>query len=385
MSNVWRAWKETKPFIIVLLFYAISFCYAMFQGGFGSWFIFFTITPFVLYALLLQIVPMSFRRVTRALTPTMLAAGDAATVCVTFERSNRFPLFFMALEDDVQHEYVRNRRALQLGGFRKTFTWTFTHSELARGEYTFQALHIKCYDLLGWGTRTFTVEAPQSFLVYPRIEHIKRAPIETQMERGATQSRYAVVKDTSMVTSVRNYQPGDRMSWIHWKSFAKTEQLRTKDFEDKQSQHVLIVADLQRGQQFEAAVSLSASLVQTFVKQQSDVVFMTLGDQRRAFPVIQTSSQMQEVLRHLALVRPETNMQEHALLQEPLLQQACALLVVMSAFSDEQKQRLLQLAKPIICLVVTDEPKQQEHFQQLRIIYVHPESFEHVLVEVAKR
>ena len=29
-----------------------------------------------------------------------------------------------------------------------------------------------------------------------------------------------IVKDTTMATGVRDYQSGDRVTWIHWKSFA---------------------------------------------------------------------------------------------------------------------------------------------------------------------
>ena len=46
-----------------------------------------------------------------------------------------------------------------------------------------------------------------------------------------------------MATGVRDYQAGDRVTWIHWKSFARTQNLMTKEFEDRQSEDILVLLD----------------------------------------------------------------------------------------------------------------------------------------------
>lgn len=386
MNSVWQTVKHVNQFVIVLLFYAVAFCFAMFQGGFTSWFIFFTITPFVLYAVVFQFMPLSFRNVTRDVIPATLTAGDAVTVTLTVERSNRFPLCFITLQDDMTNTYTVKRRQLQFAGFRKTFTWELTHRELSRGEYTFQTLHIKCYDFFKWGARSFNVKAPQSFYVQPRVQSVRHAAVETQLEHGATNSRYAAVKDTSLVTGVRNYQPGDRMSWIHWKSFAKTEQLRTKSFEDSQSQDLFITMDLQAGEYFEQSVSLTASLLQTFVKHQSDVMFMTIGAQRRLFPLLQSSTQVEDVMRYLAIVQPETMSSAYRQLShEPVVQQVHALVYITTVFDEQMLQFFKLLNKQVTCFVIQREPEQTKVLQQIRVVYVQPTNFERVLMEVAKR
>ena len=68
-------------------------------------------------------------------------------------------------------------------------------------------------------------------------------PIETRYDQGAAVSRIQSIKDTSMATGIRSYQPGDRVSWIHWKSFARTQTLKTKEFEDRQSQDLFVLMD----------------------------------------------------------------------------------------------------------------------------------------------
>ena len=69
-----------------------------------------------------------------------------------------------------------------------------------------------------------------------------------------------------MATGIREYQPGDRFSWIHWKTFARTNELMTKEFEERQSHDVLIVLDRESSQAFEAMVTFTASMIRSIVK-----------------------------------------------------------------------------------------------------------------------
>ena len=82
---------------------------------------------------------------------------------------------------------------------------------------------------------------------------IHYVPIDTQYDLGSMISPYNVVKDTTMATGVRDYQSGDRVSWIHWKSFARTQTLMTKEFEDRRSQDLLVILDGRPSETFEEA------------------------------------------------------------------------------------------------------------------------------------
>ena len=61
--------------ITVLVLLVITYCYAMFQGGFVSWFVFFTILPFSIYSVLLAIVPIHLKEVSRTLSKDVLNVG----------------------------------------------------------------------------------------------------------------------------------------------------------------------------------------------------------------------------------------------------------------------------------------------------------------------
>ena len=76
------------------------------------------------------------------------------------------------------------------------------------------------------------------------------------MTKGTIASPLNIVKDTTMATGVRNYQAGDRVTWIHWKSFARTQTLMTKEFEDRRSQELFLVMDGRNSEVFEDLVEL---------------------------------------------------------------------------------------------------------------------------------
>ena len=85
--------------------------------------------------------------------------------------------------------------------------------------------------------------------------------MDTQYDRGATASPLNIVKDTTMATGIRDYQSGDRVAWIHWKSFARTQTLMTKEFEDRRSQELILVLDGRPSEAFEEQVELAASIL----------------------------------------------------------------------------------------------------------------------------
>ena len=76
-----------------------------------------------------------------------------------------------------------------------------------------------------------------------------------------------------MATGVRDYQSGDRVTWIHWKSFARTQTLMTKEFEDRRSQELFILMDGQTVKTFEELVELTASILKEASSHQAGIGF----------------------------------------------------------------------------------------------------------------
>ena len=130
MSGFKQFFRHSGRLITVILLLAITYCYAMFQGGFVSWFVFFTILPFLLYSILLAVFPIHFKEISRTLSKDRIERGSNVQVTVTFRNTSWFPIVFMMVQElpmDNGH-YERpngNVTKLFLVGWKREFEWTY--------------------------------------------------------------------------------------------------------------------------------------------------------------------------------------------------------------------------------------------------------------------
>ncbi|GLC90266.1 DUF58 domain-containing protein [Lysinibacillus piscis] len=387
MKKWWRAVGKHKHFAFVVLLMVAIFCYAMFQGGFVSWFVFFTMTPFLLYALMCLLVREEIVKVTRIIEPTHIENGQSAKVTLIVERKTYFPFAYLTMEELVNSEALVQAKmggtnGLQFVGFRKTFIWQYTLECMPRGEHRYQGVTFMLYDFFGWAKKQVTANDEQVILVYPRIREMKYAALQAKFDKGTATSSYSIVKDTTMAVGLRNYVPGDRFSWIHWKAFAKTQTLQTKEFEDRQSQEVVLLLNAKSSPLFEEKVELVASMLQTIVKERGDASFISLGADTKVFPFIQGHQQLGQVMYHLAAIKPVHKV--HLQLQdEQIFQRVATLLYVTDTLTDEVLHLLANIVNHCICFVIGEEPvSQQIHYdKKIQIVYVDPANYYYLLTE----
>jgi uncharacterized protein (DUF58 family) len=301
--------QHIKHFILIALLFGVTFSFAMFQGGFVSWFIFLVILPFLLYSLLIAVIPISIQEVQRELSAYRVERGRNIEVTVKFKIKTPLPLLFVTAKETLpkRHSFrVKNGQLGQLffAGLKREFEWRYTLQELTRGEHELYAIEVIASDFFGWVTRTTRHELPKTIVVYPQLTDIANTSLTVQYDQGGVVAKYRSVKDTALVSGLRDYQPGDRFSQVHWKSFAKTGNLRTKEFEDRQSQNITLCLDRSTREHFESAVDLTASIVKSAVRNHNDIAFISGGDPKLYYSTIQTDLQLEQVLHHLAVVQP---------------------------------------------------------------------------------
>ena len=170
-------------------------------------------------------------------------------------------------------------------GFRKEIEWEYEIEKMPRGEHILQGVKVEISDFFGWFRKTKFIEAKNTILVFPKMTDIHYVPFDTQYDQGTMASPLNIVKDTTMATGVRNYQSGDRVTWIHWKSFARTQTLMTKEFEDRRSQELFIIMDGRETKVFEELVELTASILKEASSHQAGLALMTTGPKPSLFPI----------------------------------------------------------------------------------------------------
>ncbi|MGM9948468.1 MAG: DUF58 domain-containing protein [Lysinibacillus sp.] len=390
--------KQGGRLLTVLGLLALTFCFAMFQGGFVSWFVFFALLPFLLYSVLLAVMPIRIGELDREIAPAKLHHGGKARVTVRFRNRTILPIVFLVVREvDMDERFYRvaagSASTLFFAGWRRSFEWTYELENLQRGEHILSALEVKATDFFGWVARYKVIEQPYKLLVYPRTVDMNYTSLQVQYDQGALAAKYAIAKDTTLVTGVRDYQAGDRFSWIHWKSFAKNGQLRTKEFEDRQSQKLFLCIDRTSSSQFEEVVELTASMLKAIVSKNGDVAFLSGGDSRVFYPAIRSEAQLEQVMRHLAVIKADTGLPMEQLLRNERELNSSILILVTGGMTDGLKGFLTngsKYARAVICFVVV--PKDEyayykgasKRFTNSRVIYITKDMFGQAFAEVNK-
>lgn len=344
MKKIWMILKKVWKFILLLFLILLTFSYAMFQGGFVSWFLFYSFLPFAMYCIALSFYSLNELEVTRILPKSDYNAGESLKVTVIVKRAKSFPLFYLLIEDQLNDSLKfspqqKKSKALLLPGIKKEFSYEYIIDELPRGEHLFESLTLRIGDPLGLFEKEKKVAVEGKIIVYPAYTELLYRSLENQYDSGLTASRERVQRDTSMATGVRDYQPGDRFSWINWKASAKRNVLMTKEFEQRQSHDVFVVMDCVPNKHFEPVVSFTASLLRAILKKGAQTGLLTISKERGTFPIRGGEQHLQQLFYHLAKIDAKCTMPFEKVLDTDglFIQQTVSCMLVTA-----------QLTKPLI-------------------------------------
>jgi uncharacterized protein (DUF58 family) len=341
---MWMPFKKVWKFVLLLFLILLTFSYAMFQGGFVSWFLFYSFLPFAIYCVAIACYSLNELEVTRVIPKSDYNAGEPLKVTVTVKRSSSFPLFYVIIEDQLDETLKSTHqqkcaKVLLLPRLKKEFSYEYIIEELPRGEHFFHSFTIRIGDPLGLIEKEKTFTANGKIIVYPAYTELLYRPFENHYEQGLTASRERVQRDTSMAIGVRDYQPGDRFSWINWKASAKRNVIMTKEFEQRQSHDVFVVMDCVPDKRFEAIVSFTASLLRAVLKKGAQTGLLTISKERSSFPIRGGEKQLQDLFYHLAKIEAKSLVPFEKVLETDglFVQQTVSFLLVTA-----------QLTKPLI-------------------------------------
>ncbi|WP_106494707.1 DUF58 domain-containing protein [Lentibacillus sp. Marseille-P4043] len=377
--------------LLLLLLYA----FAMFQGGFVSWFLFFGYLPIFLYHIGLLFYPLQKWQVTRTVSHHIVRSGDTVTVKVRMERSIPYPLYYCVCEEifpeslkkvdnrmekyhhldqPEQLDYNRIIKKVLFPGFRRVIEWNYRIEQVPRGEHQFRAIRIKTGDLFGFINKEHVFKAENQFIAYPNERPVRMAERISSFEQGAIASNTLNLKNTNVATGIREYLPGDKFSWIDWKQTAKKNTMMTKEFEQEKSTDTLLVLDSCSYDginilAYEAAIEIGLSLMEA-IKQQSQAEFVTIGREAKHFPFHQDPTQKELLMRHLTKVQPDGIHPFAVKLKEESMKMANGVvMMVMTTHLDdalkETLQQIRQRSKSVIVIYVQAAARITKHEHRL--------------------
>ncbi|WHY92239.1 DUF58 domain-containing protein [Neobacillus cucumis] len=403
MKKIAIFFKKVWKFTVLLLLILLTFSYAMFQGGFVSWFLFYSFLPFGFYCLVLSFYSLKDMMVIREIPKSDYNAGEPLKVKITLRRGSSFPLFYLMAADQLRENFSPlqiNQNALLIAGLKKELSYEYTIDELPRGEYLFQSIKVRIGDPLGLieKEKVFTVE--NKIIVYPAYSELLYRPFENHYDQGMTASRERVQRDTSMAIGVRDYQPGDRFSWINWKASAKRNEIMTKEFEQRQSHDVFVVMDCVPDPRFEAIVSFTASLLRAVLKKGAQTGLLTISQERASFPIRGGEPHLKQLFYHLAKIEAKSVSSLEKVLEMDglLIQQTLSFMVVTAQLNKPLIEKASFLGRrkgsTTIFLIKAEKESPTENERSLiaiayargvRIIMIHEGDFSLAFSEVSFR
>src|SRR5690625_3163765 len=163
--------RSISSLCFILILFAILYSYAMFQGGFVSWFLFFSFLPIFFYQLGLLFYPMKRWNVRRILSRQTIQAGDSIFVTIKIERFLPFPLSYCIVEEVLpqtlqkidnrykKYAYLNNPEKLTVHRqfkkmifpwFRRKIELTYKLDQIPRGEHKLHEIRIRTGDIFGF-------------------------------------------------------------------------------------------------------------------------------------------------------------------------------------------------------------------------------------------
>ena len=238
---------------------------------------------------------------------------------------------------------------IELLELRETpLTLTLNVTPTHRGTTTFAGSFLAKPDTLGLFRRLIPLESQDTCLVLPKSYPIKPMALAGKRKYqpgGVTLA--SSVGNSSEFMSLRDYRPGDPLNSIHWKNLAKHGKLIVKEFEDEYFVRRALVLDTFVGdasdEQFEAAVSVAASIAVNERQNEALLDFMFAGKETYCF----TSGRGVDQLPHLQEILAGVQASEEGsfeLLREAMLGHAasCSSVVCVLMHWDEARQAFIR-------------------------------------------
>ncbi|MBL0389225.1 DUF58 domain-containing protein [Tumebacillus sp. ITR2] len=308
-------WKTTGRYVLWLTLLVVTFAYGKFQGGFASWFLFYTVLLLSFYEFGTSRFALRQSNSTRKLSSHKLSAGQTLEVDIMVTLVGRWPLPWLVIEDSLPTRLLLQsgtNRELHFPGFNKKLRLTYSLPNMPRGKYQLGDTYMTTGDLFGLFKKEVVHRRFDDVTVYPKVVPIKHWHTVNKFNAGSSYAQNRMSEDSSNVIGVRDYAPGDRLSRIHWRASARTGELKTKEFELHVTNDLMFF--LNRSEQayrgasnqlFETAVTTCASLAKYAIGKKYSVGLVSYGRERMTIPQSRNLEQYMRIIEHLAIVQPD--------------------------------------------------------------------------------
>lgn len=249
---------------------------------------------YLLYVVVgLQIVARLWvRRGARAVSwrrhaPAAAFPNEAVTVEIEVCNQGLLPLPWLALHESIPPALrtpPEIRHVLALGaGERRVIAYTVVGRK--RGFYRLGPLLLRTGDVFGLSEQPLEGRSADSLTIYPRVLPLAALGLPASLPFGVLPATRSLFTDPARPIGVRDYQPGDNIQRIDWKSSARVERLQVRRYQPAIALDTLIALAFGRDEYasrfvydaMERAIVAAASIAAHLVAQRQPVGLCTTG------------------------------------------------------------------------------------------------------------
>ena len=259
------------------------------------------------------------------------------------DNPNRLPRLWIAVRDESPLPGSQGSRVFPIVEPRRGRTYVARTRLVKRGVFPLGPTVLESGDPFGIVPVRHTLPADESLLVYPMMVDVRGFPNPPGIMPGGEALRRRTPQITPNAAGVREYEPGDPLSRIHWVSTARRGRLMSKEFELDPQAEVWIFFDAMGSSQFslpyelsatdaealwrkrvkmsippateEYGVSIAASLARYYLGQGRSVGFACAGQALSVLAPERGGRQLSKILEALALLRAEGELPLGALVE----------------------------------------------------------------------
>lgn len=277
--------------------------------------------------------------------------GDDVTVELELEREGRIPPPSIRV---VERIAKLGERETPLGRHGRRLSARYVLSSLPRGRYPLEAAHAVLEDPFGLERVEVPLRAAGTLLVYPRLVQLERLFSETG-SRTPDGRRLLLRRPSGFdLHSVREYEEGESLRMVHWRSTARRGRLMVKELEDAPRDEVAVLLDADASavvgkapeSSFDLQVRAAGSILQAHARSGRRAVLIVNSAPTETVRVHSFDGDWRRALAVLAAAEPTAARPAAALLGKeasPAVR-ALELTVVTASLSRQLADRLLQRA-----------------------------------------
>jgi uncharacterized protein (DUF58 family) len=238
----------------------------------------------------------------------------------------------------------------------------YTLPGVRRGRYLFLDVRAVLEDAFGLQRAEIPLAAPWTLLVYPRLVELDR--LFSEGGTYAQDGRRLLLRRPSGfdLHSVRDYEEGESLRKVHWRSTAKRGELMVKELEDAPRDEVAVVLDADpaavTGESFDVQVRAAGSILLAHSRRGRRAVLVVNSGRHEQQRVHSGEADWRQALDLLAAAEPEEGPPLAALLADDghVTGRALELAVVTASLPPRLVERLVErsLGSRNVSLVLVD-------------------------------